>query len=238
MLPQSLNLTKFPVAIFFAAQDFGDKLTLSTRLRDSAEGIFDGEALVLPVPENARPELPRIQLQASDNSAVLQLSNVRLAVEWSNRTGGPVQWNQVMPDYLASLAGLLRVFVGEYAKPLRFALSPQIIFELDSSANEYLARNILQSGRILRTPHDIKLGFMDRIELAGLPAHFAMNVASARRKDDPERDSAIVLQFEVRSQALPEASFGADQIMGVARGLEAEIERRVRAFLPEFFTED
>ena len=42
MIPDSLCLTKLPFALYFKPQDFGDKITLSGRLRDAAGGLLDG----------------------------------------------------------------------------------------------------------------------------------------------------------------------------------------------------
>jgi len=60
--------------------------------------IFDGIPTVLPVPEEAPPEIPRILLQSSDKQWILEISNSRLNYRW-------VQMAETHQQSLASFVG-------------------------------------------------------------------------------------------------------------------------------------
>jgi hypothetical protein len=237
-IPLNLHLSKISFGIFFPAQDFGDKITLSSRLRDAAMGRLDGESLILPVPANGPPDVPRVQLQSRDGELVLQISTVRLAYEWNARTPGPKSWLHHSPAFFESVGGILRVFAGEYARPNRFVLNPQFLLHLNRSANEYLTREVLRSERVPAIPASTRLALIDQIRIGRMTANFAFNLATARQQNAPERDHALLLQFEMQSAAAAGQSFSSDEIGTAINRTGDLIESRLRSFFPDIFPED
>lgn len=237
-IPLNLHLNKLPFAIFFPAQDFGDKITLSSRLRNAAFERLDGESLILPVPANGPPDVPRVQLQSRDNELMLQISTVRLAFEWTARTPGPKSWLHHSPPYLESLAGILRVFAGEYARPNRFVFNPQFLFHLNRSANEYFAREVFKPGRLNEPPASTRIWISEQVPIAGHSVQFAMNVATARQQNAPDRDYALVVQFEMQSAQPAGKSFSADEITAALNQSGELIEQRLRSFFADLFPEE
>ena len=107
MIPENLQLTRLPFAISYKAQDFGDKITLSSRLRSAVEGILDGEPMILPTPKGGPPNVPRIQLESSDKSYVLQVAPERLTLEWNRRSQQPRGWAQTSEEIFKAIGGPL-----------------------------------------------------------------------------------------------------------------------------------
>lgn len=237
-IPNNLHLTKLPFAIFFGAQDFGDKITLSTRLRDAAMGLLDGESLILPVPANGPPDLPRVQLQSRDSEYVLQLSTIRLAFEWTPRTPGPKCWEHHSAPYIDALGGLLRVFAGEYARPGRFAFTPQFLLQLNRSANDYISTQLIQPGRVARRPYSARISLTDQLDFEGLQVALTLNLATARQQDKPERDHALVLHFEIQSGKPAGQGFSGEEIMGILSRTSELMEERIRELLCDLYPDE
>ena len=231
MIPAELQPVKLPFALFFGAQDFGDKITLSSRLRDGADGLLDGESLILPVPQNGPPEVPRIQLQSRDGAWMLQVGANRLVWEWNRRAPDAGSWGMLSAAYLKALGGMLRVFAGEYARPVRFAYQPQFILPTKIGANAWLAENVLRPGRVIGAPHTIKLSVLDQSPIAGRPMNLWLNIATARDRDQPDNDLALVVQFDLNSIRDDPKTIPADEMMDVMMQAEGAMARQARAAL-------
>ncbi|GEM_PF-4460395 len=233
MIPDSLIPTRLPFALGFPPQELGDKITLSSRLRDVADGVFDGEPLILPVPLTGPAELPRIQLEARDKAWVLQLSLVRLSLEWHRKEPTAGGWSASGTRFLGILGDLLRVFVGEYVRPVRFAFNPQLFRTLAGSANAYLATRVLQPGRAEPLPYVVKIGLMDHLTLRGRPMQLGLNLVSARRQDSPGEDRGLVVQVEARTGADVPTGLTAEEILHLMAEIELWLEGRLRRALPD-----
>ena len=233
MISDSLCLTKLPFALYFKPQDFGDKITLSGRLRDAAGGLLDGEPLILPSQRGAPPQVPQIQLASRDKSYVFQLSSVRLSLEWTQRTREPKTWSGSIGPYMKTLGGILRIFVGEYASPQRFAFNPQFVFPMKQSANEYLAKHLFQRERIGQAPFACKVGLMDQVTIQQRRVNLWINVATARQRQKIEEDKALVVQFDVLSADKNGPPLGSEEILAIFSEIEVFMERRLNDILGE-----
>ncbi len=238
MIPTGFHLAKLPFTLFFQPQDFGDKITLSSRLRDAADGVFDGESLILPVPPNGPPDVPRIQLESRDKSLVMQISLMRLTLEWNRRAPEPKDWTPCAQPFFSLVERILRVFAGEYVKPTRFALNPQFIRQLDQSANEYLASDVIEAGRVLDRPSSVKIGILDQFVLHNRPMNLWMNVTSARQQQNPQDDRGLVVHFDYNSAAEDQRPWGAEEIIRLIAEFEGIMEKRFRSFFGDLVSSD
>jgi hypothetical protein len=237
MIPAQLQPVKLGLAIFFAGQEFGDKITMTGRLREASDGALDGEPMILPIPMGGPPDAPRIQLGARDRSLVLQLSAVRLSLEWSKRRPEPVGWGDCRDAFEKTLGGILRVFIGEYARPTRFAYAPQFIYPLGRSANEYLATQFIQPGRVASPPFSCKIGLMDQVQARGRPMHLWTNLASARHQQRMEKDDVLVIQFDLRTANDDARGLGAEEILAILDETDRLMEDRLQTAFIDLFSQ-
>lgn len=236
-MPDRLQTAKIPLTLFFPPQNLGDKLQLSTRLRDASGGVLDGEPVILPVPPNGPPDLPRVQLESGDKSFILQISLHRMTLEWNRRTPEPAPWGRLSERFFGICDNLLRVAVGEYFRPTRLALNPQFIIDLGQSANEYLAGYVLHPDRVIRRPRAIRMGVLDNLEVAGRNMNLWLNVSTLRQHNQPGNDNHMVVHFDYNSLAEEAAPLSAEQIIAILRGLDAVMEERIRSFFNDLFWE-
>ncbi len=233
------QLAKIPFTLFFQPQEFGDKLTLSSRLKNAANSVngdlFDGEALILPVPPNGPPDVPRIQLESRDKSHVMQISLHRMNIEWNQRIPQAEGWIAPLAEFTRIVEAILRVFVGEYARPVRFALNPQFIHAMDMSANEYLAGRVIQAGRVNDCPAACKIGLLDQMNLRGRIVNLWMNISSARQQNNPQDDRGLIIHFDYNSAAEETRPYTADEILGLLSEAEALMNDRIAHFFKDLF---
>ena len=233
MIPEDLEPIKLPFAIFFKPQDFGDKIELCSKLKNASEGLLDGESMILPVPANGPPDMPRIQLASRDQSYLLQLSLVRLSLEWNKRTPGRRNWADVTREYFKTLTNILRVFMDGYALPLRFSFSPQLVCTLEGSANEYFTQNLFQPDRIGDMPQSCKIALHDELSVQGRKMNLWTNLATARQRNRPDLDNALVVQFDLNSGGDDPKGVGMEVMVGVLAEAEEVMSSRVNHLLGE-----
>lgn len=231
MFPPRLQPVKLPFTLFFPPHDFGDKITLSSRLRDAASSLLDGESLILPIPQGGPPDVPRIQLQSRDGGFTLQLASSRLVWEWNHRLPQPVDWPAASKPYLDALGGILRVFIGEYARPTRFGFCPQFLLAVGGGVNERMARELFTPGRIEGSPHTIKVGVLDQFAAGERALNLWTNLATARQRDRPDLDDALVVQFDLNTAPEDARPLGADEITAILQQAGPVMARRVGALL-------
>ena len=234
------QLVKIPFTLFFQPQEFNDKFTLSSRLRSAANSvagnIFDGEALILPVPQNGPPDVPRIQLESRDKGHVLQIALHRMNLEWNQRAQQTEGWTCALADFFRLIESLLRVFAGEYVKPVRFALNPQFLHQMQSSANEYLAGQVIQAGRVSDCPAACKIGLLDQMNLNGRMVNLWMNISSARQQNNPQDDRGLIIHFDYNSAAEETRPYSTDEIVALLGEAEGLMNERIQAFFKDLFS--
>lgn len=238
MIPENLQLTRLPFAISYRAQDFGDKITLSSRLRSAVDGILDGEPMILPTPKGGPVNVPRIQLESSDKSYVLQVAQERLTLEWNRRSQQPRGWAETSEEVFKAIGGIVRVFVGEYAQPQGFAINPQFIFNLKQSANAYLETQLFAPGRLVGAPYSCRLSLVDQVEIEGGEYQLSFNIASARDRQHLDRDTALVIQFDLRPANQDARGIGGEDIMKGLAGIEALMSERLEKTFGDLFDSD
>jgi len=70
----NLQVTNIQVALFSPGIDLSDKLALAQKVKQGTGTLFDGESIVLPIPNDAPAEIPRIVLRNKNNQISLNLS--------------------------------------------------------------------------------------------------------------------------------------------------------------------
>lgn len=235
--PSTFQLTRLPFTLFHPPQDIGDKLTLSSRLRGALAEVLDGESLILPVPPNGPPDVPRIQLESRDKSWVLQVTMQRISLEWTRRAEGGDVWTRQMDTFFARTVSFLRVVVGEYVRPVRIAINPQFIVQLPASANDYLAFTVVEPGRILKKPSSCKIGVLDQFNINGRTMNLWMNIASARQQNNPLDDHALIVHFDYNSAAEDPRPMATEEILRLLEDSKELINLRLGKFFGDLAKE-
>jgi hypothetical protein len=72
------RMLKIQTALFLSTLDFTDRLSLAVAIREASDGKLDGEPVILPVPDDAPAEIPRLRLNSLDGTRACQVTPQRL----------------------------------------------------------------------------------------------------------------------------------------------------------------
>jgi hypothetical protein len=70
----SSKINQIQLVLFNPGMAISDKIRLANNINNTLGGLFDGDPVVLPLPPDAPPELPRILLSSKDGKKKLQAS--------------------------------------------------------------------------------------------------------------------------------------------------------------------
>ena len=75
-----IQLIRFQISLFFSEAFFGNLQGILKYFLDKAGDTLNSQPIILPIPENAPEEIPRMILRSSDNSRELQLKTNRIDI--------------------------------------------------------------------------------------------------------------------------------------------------------------
>ena len=145
-----LHFARLQTALFLTSLDITQKLDLATNIRDASGGLLGADPIVLPVPSEGPPEIPRLILKSSDGLWTYQVSGNRIdlifelppanlgtvdyaeIVDKQADISGAV-WETIQPKHSISgnRIGLVSLFLGSPENPVRF-LRSQFITPTDA----------------------------------------------------------------------------------------------------------
>jgi len=78
-------VSNLQTAIFITNLDFSNKIGFISQLNQETDNLFDGDPIILPIPNDAPPEVPRIILKSQDDSYTLNLCQNRVDLFYNER---------------------------------------------------------------------------------------------------------------------------------------------------------
>ncbi len=77
-MPLDFYARKLQVALFLSTLDLSDRLDLAVAIRESSGGVLNAEPLMLPVPDDAPPMIPRLRVKDTEGTRTCQVTPGRI----------------------------------------------------------------------------------------------------------------------------------------------------------------
>jgi hypothetical protein len=123
---------------------FRKKLDLASKINDAVDNLFDGDPIMLDLPPEAPPEIPRIQLK--DANAVYSLNFSPIRVDFFYNAQGKPEKNldSLSDDYLERLFSIAGLIKAEYHLVVpRIALILKTLREIEAGPNLFVHKKFL-----------------------------------------------------------------------------------------------
>jgi len=148
MEPNKFYILSAQCAKFFnpmLSLDKTEKIDLLEKVNGKCGAILDGEPVVLPVPPDGPPDIPRFQLNSKDNAYRYGISLVRSDLSFHQIDEPNSQITDVSIDLLKFEKELLNIYVQEKSwKITRLALIVDYVAELEDKTSEFIMNNFLK----------------------------------------------------------------------------------------------
>lgn len=198
------GLDVLQMAIFTSSLDLSDKLLLARELSGLETISFKGEPTILPLPESAPTDLPRIILKNQDESFSLNISPARTDLFYKSKDFDEQGVSKIklqnievqMIDSIIEIATLLRTKFTSHIH--RTAMVLNHLVKLKESSREFLSNNFLKKN-VIERPYDIQLNFGNKKTMDGFKINEWIRFHTLRSKKNPEDDTAFMLILDINS---------------------------------------
>ena len=222
-----LSVVSVQGAFFVRDLDLSNPLGLAQGLNGACGKLFDGPPAVLPVPPEAPqgvpqpgmiqgpgvpPNVPVIVLKTRDEQQHLNVARERLDYRRFFRSGPTTALSKVW--------GAVDVVLGQIGEYLtvkqpttvwRLGFVVQFFAKLSYSANVHLAGAYLRDG-VLEGAADLHINALHRTSVADIPANRWIRLKPVRNKQNPDDDTAMIVEIDINTPAERPAEFSQEEI--------------------------
>lgn len=177
------------IALFFSSINLAEKLELANALRKSIKEL-DGDPLIMPIPDDAPAEIPRIVLTSKNKEYSLNLSPQRLDFFFNNQLQATGQYNDFVTNMIKHIEIIDEKLRNDFsAKINRMGLI--VDFTLDKKdAIEYLKGFFEKSFSFKENTIEGQVHFLNRENQAGFEINNWIRIISQTK--DEKRPSILI----------------------------------------------
>ena len=227
------DLVEVVQVLFFPEVIVPDKAKAAVDLNELASGVFDGDPLILPIPDDAPPEVPRFMLLSKDSSYEFQMAKDRLSLKVATP---PNSEKPIEPADAFRLGGVLvpHLYEAFHVKPHRaglvatWAVSPK-----NGTPTGYLLENYVRTGVPLGSPVQAQLHSLEKLNVGQFQTNLWTRILSGTRNRAGGPVDVLLYVFDVNTFGEVRYSFSPESIDGFLLSGFRLVEERVAAHLGE-----
>lgn len=177
-----------------------DKLKITNSLNDSLSGLFDGDPVILPFPNDAPPEIPRILLKSKDEQYNLQITMNR--IDFIHRYPKDVKIERYpVPDLYEKFVSIHKNLADINVEFNRAAVVTNWIIESDSPGALLLQAKYIQERVPFEDPSKIEVHCLTKETVAGCESNKWVRIKSAHKISAPEQNQFLLLVIDINTMA-------------------------------------
>lgn len=193
-------------AMFFRPNisiDKNEKIELLTKIISKCGDLLDGEPTILPIPLDAPPDIPRLQISSKDNSYAYGISLKRSDFGF-NEIGEPSKKIEDIRINLFKYEGeLLDIYKDEKAWSIsRLALVVNYVVELDDFAAKFIAQKFITEAPAYNS---IELSLLKKCKMQTFDINRWIRIKPLEKKENTLHILVDVNTFAEEKLSLPSA---------------------------------
>ena len=177
-----------------------DKLKVANTINDKLSGFFDGDPIILPIPEDAPPEFPRIQMNSKDGRYSLVVAKGRLDFIFRKKEDESEVLFPV-PGVFEKFLTIFQYFKEDiHAQITRYAMVTNWIIELEKIPTaEFLLSKYVRSETPITKPYELELHYLNKESIAELKVNNWTRIKSTRKISEQEQNWFINLNMDINT---------------------------------------
>jgi hypothetical protein len=199
--------------LFLASIDLSNKLAVAGNLASASNGLLGSDPLILPLPNDAPPDLPRIIIKDHQGQFQCRVSPGRCDFLFGQVPDTPEQTlGDLFSGYLEYLLSLANALVNDHKASFhRIGFVPKFLAKLQVSSNEFI-RDGFERKDFFQGAHYIHIHTLHHMTLDGFEINRWVRVRSARSASDPSDDRAITVEIDMNTNPEIHYNLDADRI--------------------------
>jgi len=193
-------------AIFIPILDLTNKIGFANQLIQDTGGLFDGDPIVLPIPNDAPPEIPRIILKNKSESYSLNISQNRIDLffnEKSLKNNLPTrELSDVNQEFLDKTNLIIRSILK--TSPTRVARLGFIVTlqgKIADKATAFVNKLYIKQRKSFENLYDVNLGLLKKEKVDRLDSNIWFRVNPLRKQGDPSDNKIVTVQFDINTKS-------------------------------------
>lgn len=200
--------------VLFGDIALSDRIEVAQSLNKAPKNLFNGEPAILPLPDDAPLEIPRIILRSKDERFGCHVSPRRLELSLTQRKGENKRLEEVQDDFLNQLANIARAVKTELrVKVERVGIVVNSAVFPEEFPVDFLMKKFLKSGTIV-DPRELNLNFLHKFALGEFKVNrwHRFRCLSPEGKETLGETDALLIETDVNTVSEIKYDFGAEQI--------------------------
>lgn len=205
--PISAQLVIFSPGIVIA-----NKLKVANTINDNLSSLFDSDPVMLPLPEDAPSELPRIQMSSKDKRYSLSIALKRIDFVFQYKEEDEKLFP--IPGFFEKFLTIFQYFSENiHTQFIRSAIITNWIMEIErSSAAEFLLDKYIQHKTPIVKPYELELHSLTKETVADFEVNRWVRIKSTHKKTEPEKSNLILFIIDINTLAEKSYEFDKDSL--------------------------
>ncbi|MBW2106361.1 MAG: hypothetical protein JRI26_10150 [Deltaproteobacteria bacterium] len=202
------NIEQIQLVLFSPGIVITNKPKLVSDINDALQGLFDGDPAILPIPEDAPAEIPRIILKSRDERYIFQIATKRVNFFYNYRPEDSLiefPINGLYDKFIYICKSLIEEVHCQFP---RAAQVTRWAIELPGSGAEYILSTYLREDALFKDPYDLELHCLTKENVAGCKTNKWVRIKSARKASDPSENNLLTVLIDINTIAEEEYEFG------------------------------
>jgi len=201
------------LVVFFSNIDLSNRIEVAASLNKYTGNLFNGESAILPIPEDAPHEIPRIILDNKEKIFGCVVSPKRLEFSFKQKEDENRKLEEVQEDFLNQLSNIAKAAKTELkAKVERLGIIVRLVMFPDENPADFLIRKFLTQGMIV-DPRELHLDFLHRFDLGDFKVNrwHRFRCFSPEAEEALEKPKALLIDTDINTVPEIKYDFGAEQ---------------------------
>lgn len=200
----NFQLQQLQTALFTPGINLTKPIDIAQGLISATGTLFDGQPIILPIPPDAPPEVPRIIVKNSNDSYTCNVSKNRIDFIFTEK-GNFRSIRDEKDKFLNHLLSLADLFKSNFKISInRIGTIATLLLPLKESSNKFISEKFLKEHLFTGT-YEIQFGILKKLQLTGYEVNCWFRLNTLRNMQDVSDDRAMSVTFDVNTQ--PEVSY-------------------------------
>jgi len=229
-----LSFSRLQTALFLTSLDSTRMLELATAIRNAAGGLLDADPMMLPLPSDSPPEIPRLTLRSSDRQWACQVSGNRLDLvfELSPDDLGTADFPDTAERQAHICSGIWKAIESEYGASGRRIGIVSTFLGVPGNAAQFLREMLLLPARS-PDPHELQLHVLHNMFLGGTMVNRWTRCIGSTHIPIAEKEDIVRVEIDVNTLSEQSYPLNASSIHSFTEGTKELVLSTISALFEE-----
>ena len=195
----NFKLSSIQTVLFLSDFRLTDKPSFTKELLDLTKDIFNDEPLILPIPDDAPKDIPRIILKSTNSSYYVNISLDRLDFNFRVIDEGvDLKFEETIDGYLNNIKKIYNLLLNyEHTRISRIGFITRFFVKVEEGAPTFIKDKFLKKG-LFPNARSIDISETERISTGPYQLNILINIKSLKRGGE-EKFKGLLTEIDMNT---------------------------------------